>query len=130
MVLVFALAAAMCMQAFALADRISRHNEERSHAVMMAQNAAEVYQSLRGDAGLAARLYGGDGTSESWTICYDEEWRPVGASSPGTAYTLVATRSESSRTLLGVGSVTVRDSGGELLCSLPAAWQEGGEDGA
>ena len=32
MVLVFALAAALCLQAFALADRISRQNAERDQA--------------------------------------------------------------------------------------------------
>lgn len=33
MVLVFALAAALCLQAFALADRISRQNAERDQAL-------------------------------------------------------------------------------------------------
>ena len=49
MVLVFALAAALCLQAFALADRISRQNAERDQALVAAQNAAEQVKQVRGD---------------------------------------------------------------------------------
>ena len=37
MVLVFALAAALCLRAFVLSDRISRDCEERDRAIMAAQ---------------------------------------------------------------------------------------------
>ena len=51
MVLVFALAAALCLQAFALADRISRQNAERDQALVAAQNAAEQVKQVRGRLG-------------------------------------------------------------------------------
>ena len=41
MVLVFALAAALCVQAFFASDRMSRQGEARDRAVLLAQNAAE-----------------------------------------------------------------------------------------
>ena len=46
MVLVFALAAALCVQVFVLSSRTSRWNESRDRAVVEAQNAAEL---LKGD---------------------------------------------------------------------------------
>lgn len=42
MVLIFALTAAICMQAFVKADEISVHNTRQDRAVMLAQNAAEL----------------------------------------------------------------------------------------
>ena len=39
--LVFALCAALCLQAFVGADRIARENEARDEAVILAQNTAE-----------------------------------------------------------------------------------------
>ena len=40
MVLVFALAAALCLQVFVLADKTSRHNADVDNAVLLAQNTA------------------------------------------------------------------------------------------
>lgn len=42
MILVFALAAALCLQVFAKADTIARQTACRDEAVQMAQNAAEL----------------------------------------------------------------------------------------
>ena len=42
MVLVFSLAAAICLQAFALSGQISRTEESRERAVLLCQNAAEL----------------------------------------------------------------------------------------
>ncbi len=41
MILVFALCAALCLQCFVAADRISRETGLRDEAVLLAQNAAE-----------------------------------------------------------------------------------------
>lgn len=41
MILVFALAAALCLQVFAKAEEISRETARRDQAVVLAQNAAE-----------------------------------------------------------------------------------------
>ena len=57
--LVFALAAALCLQVFVLSDKTSRRNEARDRAVLEAQNTAEELKSLRGDLAQAAGLYGG-----------------------------------------------------------------------
>ena len=45
MVLVFALAAALCMQVFAYAQTLSLETARRDEAVVLAQNAAELLKS-------------------------------------------------------------------------------------
>ena len=45
MVLVFALAAALCVQVFVLSDRTSRYGKARDRALMEAQSAAEALKS-------------------------------------------------------------------------------------
>ena len=49
MVLVFALAAALCVQAFAASNRMSETAAARDRAVQIAQSAAEIMQSRGGD---------------------------------------------------------------------------------
>lgn len=56
MVLVFALTAALCLQGFSLADRISRRQEAREKAVVLAQNMAETLKSGSGDLEASSRL--------------------------------------------------------------------------
>ena len=56
MVLVFALTAALCLQGFSLADRISRRQEAKETAAMLAQNMAETLKACSGDPEAASRL--------------------------------------------------------------------------
>lgn len=56
MVLVFALAAALCLSAFVKADQISRETVLRDEAVLIAQNAAQVLKATSGDTGRAAEV--------------------------------------------------------------------------
>jgi len=50
MVLVFAMAAAICLQVFGLSDRLSKENEARAEAALLAQNTAEELKSSYGEA--------------------------------------------------------------------------------
>ena len=49
MVLVFSLAAALCLSVFVKADQISRETVHRDEAVLLAQNAAQVLKATSGD---------------------------------------------------------------------------------
>ena len=49
MVLVFALAAALCVQVFVLSDQTSRNYAARDRAAVAAQNAAEQLKGCGGD---------------------------------------------------------------------------------
>ena len=122
MVLVFALAAALCLQVFVLSDKTSRRNEARDRAVLEAQNTAEELKSLRGDFAQAAELYGGAFDGQTWGRSYDADWEREDGSE--AAYHILATRTDSGDPLLGCAEVTVFTAEGDLLFSLPVAWQE------
>ena len=78
MLLVFALAAALCLQAFVRSDNISRQSEARDRAAMLVQSAAEAIQSYGGDAcdafAGAAELLGGQYEQGLLWVDYDEDW--------------------------------------------------------
>ena len=121
MVLVFSLAAVLCLQAFVQADRISRESEEQDRAVVQARNAAEVLKHCRGDYEEAAALYGGSWSGEHWIITYDDLWE---VNWEEEAYQLQVKPLSSEDELLGRAEVTVCAADGTQLCILPVAWQE------
>ena len=59
MTLVFALAAAICLQIFVKADKISLETARLGQAQVLAQNAAEAVKATEGDLIQAAALLGG-----------------------------------------------------------------------
>ena len=71
MVLVFALAAALCVQVFVLSGQTSRWNESRDQALVEAQNAAEILKGLSGDYEAACAACGGQWNGTMWGISYD-----------------------------------------------------------
>jgi hypothetical protein len=75
MVLVFALAAAVCVRAFVLSDSISKINAAQDTAVLRAESAAEIYKNCRGDGAAAAKRYGGSVKDGVWTIYWDAGWK-------------------------------------------------------
>jgi len=119
MILVFALAAALCLQAFVRADRLSREDSARDRAIVYAQNAAETLKSCRGDYAAAAALGGGSWDGASWVICYDEN------SQSGTEpCRLEVLPAHTGQAYLGRASVRVYDASGGLLTQLDVCWQE------
>lgn len=126
MILVFAMAAALCLQAFALADRLSRKNEDRDRAVVLAQNAAEVCGAVGGDGVLLAGKLGGFAVAEGWTAFFGEDLRET--SKEESAYRVEVTRQATECSGLGWARVCVYAAGdGKLLFELPVAWQEEAE---
>lgn len=139
MVLVFALAAALCVQVFILSDRTSRRNEARDRAVVEAQNAAETLKSCCGDYGEAVRCMGGEWNGLMWGLSYNSDWQPLASgrlweifghsaetavTDRQTAYHLLVIPADSGQELLGMAEVAVYTADGDLLCELPVAWQE------
>lgn len=130
MILVFALAAALCIQVFVFADQTSRHNEARDRAVLEAQNAAEALK--HGDnayfVDMGARVNGDAG----YALAYDANWQSVQAESdddPTIAYRLMTIRTDSGNPYLWTAEVRVQTADGELLFSLPVAGQNEGVGG-
>ena len=128
MVLVFALAAALCLQAFALADRMSERNEAVDRAVMECQNAAELMKAAGGDmahAQQAASERMGGGLSQGlWQVLYDEDWNVV-SGWEDCVYRLEAQGLPVSVEGLCKAHVQiVREEDGQPLFELNVAWQE------
>lgn len=72
MVLVFALAAALCLQVFLRADQISRKTASLDEAVMIAQNGAELLK-----AGVAPEMVENQLSSAAFVVQIREEKSPI-----------------------------------------------------
>ena len=82
MLLVFALAAALCLQAFVKSDNISKTSENRDRAVTLCQSAAEAVRHSRGNLKKTAELLGEaclqEGNIESLSLGYNKDWDSFG----------------------------------------------------
>ena len=111
MVLVFALASAICLRMFAASEQLSQKNEAVSYAVLMVQNAAEELKASCGDQDMAGEQ---TFSKDDWTYRLE-----IGMEESGVD---------------GLGSAQVRVYGHkgrkkeELLFEIPVAWQEGLKD--
>lgn len=136
MVLVFALAAALCLRVFAASDQMSKRNEAVDRAVVECQNAAEILKAAGGDMAHAQRAVeeqmGGRMAQGLLQICYDKNWSVLAEEQvEECAYILdimgVPTEVEGLRKA-HVRAATVEDisvgGSGESLFELQVAWQE------
>ena len=123
MLLIFALAAALCLQAFVKSDQLSQASEAKDRALQAAQNAAEVVRACGGDMERAASLLEAqhhDGASLQ--IDYDASWR---LAEDTMRYTLGVALQTGSVPGLGQAQIWVRDeSGEEELLRFDVAWQK------
>ena len=110
MMLVFALAAALCLKAFVWADTESADIFTRDKALLQAQSAAEVIKSCRGDMNAAAEIVGGSVSADGRAINCDE-------------YVLTVTPIEDGIKYMASAEVSVYEDE-SLLASLKIAWQE------
>lgn len=104
MVLVFSLAAALCLKAFVWSTQKTRENQIVAQAAIAAQTAAEELKAVR--------------HAEARSVTYDENWQP----SEDGCYILKTEPFRS--TLLGGAEITVADRQGNELFSLSVRWQE------
>lgn len=125
MVLVFALAAALCVQVFVLSDQTSRRNEARDRALLEAQNAAEALKS--GDEDYFAALAAADGDGGR-SISYDADWRSV-TEADAADYHLLIFPADSGLDGLWAARIQVYTADGQLLADLPVAGQEVSRNG-
>lgn len=123
MLLVFALAAALCLQAFVSADRLSRQLEARDRAAELVQSAAETLRHTGGDFSQTAALLGAQHQDEdSLGIDYADDWALAGEAS---RYTLHASRQASDVPGLGRARLWVQEEGADQeLLLLDITWQE------
>lgn len=120
MLLVFALAAVLCLRAFVWADTTSKEITARDGALIQAQNAAEVLKHTHGDFDAAAGQMGGIRDGETWVVLYDEDWN---VTDDMHTYTLRAVSEHSHTEYLGRAAVSVSHGETELT-ALEVCWQE------
>lgn len=130
MVLVFALAAALCVQAFFASDRMSRQGEVRDRAVLLAQNTAEYLKEYGAEqtAQTLAQTLGGTAETPERVCVYLDGGLSEDRPAPADAAYLLRVELEDARYggRLGRAEVSVYQAGAaEPLFSIPAAWQEG-----
>ena len=128
MVLVFALAAAVCMQAFVKADHISVRSEEKSYAALAAQDVAELLKHSGGDMGhaltQAAELSGGTYEQGLLYLDYDADWNPAKQDGVYRLTVMGVPVEESGLQKALVRVVTGATENPELLFELEVAWLE------
>ena len=110
MVLVFALAASLCLGVFVKADQISRDTARRDEAVLLAQNGVEALKSTAGNLETAARILGGSAADGSLTV-------------QSGGFVLEARIADSGIAGLGQAEISVYTEG-ELIFELQTGWQE------
>lgn len=128
MLLVFALASALCLQGFALAGRISRRQESRTRAALEVQNAAELLKGSSGDYNFTAKELGGICQGQVVSMSYNAAWESTAHDSK---YVLRIMPLETATPLLGSAHIGLYEtddvdhiSADSLLFELTIAWQE------
>ncbi|MBQ7796632.1 MAG: hypothetical protein IJ374_08760 [Lachnospiraceae bacterium] len=124
MVLVFALAAVMCLQIFGLSDRLSRKNEALSEAALLSQNAAEQIKSHGGVLSEILEPAGWESGDECWFLDYDKNWQQMESGDGKAGSYRVEVREETSEIPgLKRARISVTENG-ETIFQIPVAWQE------
>lgn len=120
MVLIFALAAALCLQTVALSGKLSKRTEARNRAVVEAQNAAETMKN----EGIAEFIDRYDAVQQEsvWVIWFDEAWNIV-TEKNRAEYCLQVLPEESENIYLWRAVITVTATENEELIRITAAGQ-------
>lgn len=118
MLLVFALAAALCLQIFAHSGNISRRCEAQAFAATAVQNVAETVKHNRGNLS----PFTGDSAAAQALIGFDEQWQETALTDAD--YHILVTLEETDVPGLGKASVTARTAAGEELFGIAVCWQE------
>lgn len=110
MVLIFALAAAICVQAFVTARSLSIQSKTKDKAMEICQNVAEEYKAGQPD-------------SAPEDVCYNEEWQ---VDTKAVAYRVqYFVENENEYHICG-RLVVMDEQKKKAVCQLRLAWQKGG----
>ena len=131
MIMVLALAAALCLRAFVYSGKLSKEDRIKAEALAFAQNAAELLKYYEGDAVKAFSEMGctyNEGSAvmlnEDWEDCeHAEDSGAYGVT--GLKYLVLLKPDQDSGPLLGKTLITVMNAEDDtVLCRINAAWQE------
>ncbi|MBQ3029273.1 MAG: hypothetical protein IJD26_09335 [Lachnospiraceae bacterium] len=122
MILVFAVAATLCVQAFVRADAYSKELERRDRAVNLCQTVAETVKAKKGDLKATAAQSEATVSGGMMFLYYNKEWEPVTEQDAVYVLCLEETGRNGYVTAAQV-RVTMKKSGEEVF-ALPVRWQE------
>ena len=111
MLLVLALASALCLQAFQWADRRSDLHARRDQGDILIQNAAEAVKAAGGDMERSAKILNAQASDEGFSLDY------------GDGYSLQAVLKPDDDPFVGFAELSVYYDG-QLLTGLTVCWQE------
>lgn len=117
MVLIFALAAALCLNAFVLSEKMSKQTEAKGRAVLAAQNAAEYLKS----EGITAFIKDAEPTENGLQVFFDAAWENVSAKE--AEYVMEICPINQDNDYIWYAEIVVRESDGEELFRIPVARQ-------
>ena len=129
MILVFALTAVLCLKGFTLANHASHRQENRNHAALKVQNAAELLKASSGDFTETAIQLQGILTDTFIVVSYDSRWEPV-SSQNDSDFLLKITPAETDSPLLGAAHIALYEASApeihdkmQPLFEIHTAWQ-------
>lgn len=126
-ILIFSVCAAVCVKIFVVSYIMVSDASDANTALRMAQNGAECYKAVAGNAESAAAILEGNVTADGVCVYYDKQWRNCGESE--AAYVLkleeelnikIEETQEVPESLI-FGNITVEKISGEELVSLTVA---------
>lgn len=127
MVLVFALAAAVCLQAFVYSDNLSKEGELRDLAVTRSGQVAEHVKAAYGDFDRAgqslAERYSGDFPEGEKPRIQREDGRFLVSYPDGMTAAMTV---EASNEYMEKAVIRITGSDGKELYAIPVAWQKRG----
>lgn len=120
MVLIFALAAALCLQTFVLSGKISKNTEELNRASIEVQNVAETLKA----EGLNSYLEKTEAVSveEGFRIALDEGWQATTEPKKTAYYLLICPENQNNGLFWKAELVVTREDGTKLF-QIPVAGQ-------
>jgi len=120
MVLIFALAAALCLQTFVLSGKISKNTEELNRASIEAQNVAESLKAV----GLSRYLQETEAmpVKEGFQMAFDEEWNNISESGKAAYYLLISPENHDNGFFWKAELVVTRTDGTQIF-QIPVAGQ-------
>lgn len=122
MVLVFALAAVMCLRMFVLSNNLSEHYAASDRAALEAQTAAEHMKH----GTLVQYMEARNAVCENgvWKLGFDSDWNAA-AWTETADYTLSVTQEDSGHDLLWCARIRVCTDDGKELFTIPVSGQIG-----
>ncbi len=131
MVLVFALAAALCLRVFVWCDNTSKRDEARDYASLRAQSAAEQIKHAGKSGGsaeevlaAAAQNLGTSSSGGTFELQYGKDWSV--SDGKDAAYVLRAAAVDTGIAGLNKAHITVTAAGkSDVIFEIDIAWQGG-----